>query len=319
VDNTDGAHVQAFCAIPSPAPWLVKQNIGIQRAAWLRTCVDKVPPEALNARLEDSYKGQWAIPFLWVSSMRQSSSASSRFLMLPKSGSESIRVALFGGKFNQVEDKEKLQPANMWWRDYCSRYGIAFASEPLKHFLGGYAETASWEGDSACYPEQFEMDAQEWPTLRPRKDFNEHRAPIMWYIRNAAKHFKTSGASEFCPDNLISYLGHMSSHSAVHDWNELKTVMRSVHLQPIEEDLEHVQRPNEMHCKSLLNKYAHAETLPPSIAAPICEDLLEDYVCLGYNLPSACKHDAQLQDKFQSMKAIVESYHGEPAPEFEGA
>ena len=81
--------------------------------------------------------------------------------------------------------------------------------------------------------------------------------------------------------------------------------------------MEHVDLRESDVCKEHFDIYGHKETLPASLAVPLCEDLLEDYVCLGYNLPTQCRDDAELQQKFRMMKARVEHYRGLPAPAFE--
>jgi len=322
-----GAHKRVYCAIQPPEFTRARHTLGVERAAWLQTCLLKVPPAELNARLDDRYGPGWATPFTWIAP-QHSSSNNFRFLMVPKGGSESIRTAILPWyrehPLRPLTAADRLRPTakagkqrKMTWRDYCSLFGVVFAPEPLGHYLSGYAELAHWQGDGeACDPETGVIpDAAAWP-FRSTRHEDEHRAPTMWILRNVAEHFKDSGADQQCGAQMISFLGHMSG-KAGHDWSELGTVMASAGLRKIQQGLEHIDFQELDQCKEFMGEYAHKETIPGSLAVPLCEDLLEDYVCLAYNLPRVCRANEELQQRFEAMKARVEYYHGRPAPAFE--
>lgn len=116
---------------------------------------------------------------------------------------------------------------------------------------------------------------------------------------------------------MISYVGHMSDQSANADWKALRWAMTSVGLPSIEQSLERVERPSTDRCKQEMREFAEPDELPPYVAVPLCEDMLEDYVCLGFKLPKPCRENQTLQSKFESMIAFVEQVHGRAAPLFE--
>jgi len=210
----------------------------------------------------------------------------------------------------------------MTGESYCDLLGVAFAPEPLQHYINGYAEVQSWwdgVGSGRCEPEGAEAEAWEWPRRNPRRGSDEHRAPVMWYMRQAAQHYMQSGAAMACQHRLLTYLGHMSSTEAPADWRELRDVMQQAGIEPIGHELPRSGRFEEASCKARMGIYANTSAIPKHLAEKLCDDLLEDFVCLSYELPLACQSNVRLGAKFTAMKAVVKGYHGRPAPLFSSA
>ena len=135
----------------------------------------------------------------------------------------------------------------------------------------------------------------------------------MWLLRNAAERFKSTGGNiDHGECHVWSFVGHMTGPNAVKDWKELKHVMTDNDVQPIPGDLPYKQHQNS-ECKHALGSWVKGSGLPRDVAEPLCEGLLAEYACLGFNMPQPC---AALQPRLDRMVEDIAQYHHAPIPPF---
>ncbi len=343
-------------------------NRGIERAAWLRTCLRRVPRELLLAAggVHDTprrYAQGWASPFLWVSPP----AVRWRLLMIPKGGSSTLREMLrphgvFAGKtmhlgLDRLRADGKGERPEIGMADYCGMFGWTFAPEPLAHWLGGYEQAfhlvhPSAAGERTCTHAHFCKYSRQWvegrstpsnrtsgesrgrvpappnascaqivradgrsalsPGEARQSGFEGHVRPTLAYLRSVFEHFasrqqggaRAARQQPMCEE--LSYLGHMTSMSAEADWLALRPAMAAAGVSPFNENMTRAASYTTQ-CRKHLGRYSSYKTLPRELAGPLCEQLLEDYACLGFTLPPPCAH---LQPRLSAMVRLVSRYHG---------
>lgn len=297
-------------------------HITIQRAEWLETCLRAVPPERLNHDPDRKYPG-------WATGRWQApTGAGFRYQPIPKSGSTSIRsfmtdsglypaFAAAGAGWEYADTTQNFVFQTTTAQVYCGLFGFTFVAEPLNHFINGYIQTHFGQ-PAYCTPQQFEIYGR-WYARRPRAGakLDVHEAPAMSLLREVYEHFTWvvgpggSGAAHCRP---WGFIGHMTSQSATEEWAALTWIMRRAGVRvPIEGELPYNQARNQL-CKMNMGYWKKAGNLPEGLATVLCEDLLEDYACLGFALPPPC---ASLRPRLEKMKSVIAQYHGREPPPFE--
>jgi hypothetical protein len=267
---------------------------------------------ALHARLgpppgsQPLHLNGWAYPPTWLWGHPRDG-PQHRYLCIPKAGSTSIRTALADEFGFRSSDGEEWHMGGGHYTEDGSRgtltatqrslFGWTFVDDPVEHFIGGWAQAGDlrryFNGSVHLYMELLRSNSSEALKAKTEDNFNVHIAPQLRIIRAAAEqfgHLQVNRTTAPAVDDMaLSFVGHI--HDAVSDWASMRDAMTSAGVRAFNRSLPHARPHNDDKRGRLMGVYSSPATFPAEDLRTLCMHLLDDFVCLGYAFPPACRVD----------------------------